>query len=203
MVSTTCVEMRTACLPLAASSINSDFISQAASGSRPFRDSSKISSGGEPIRAAVIAIFARVPSEYSAIGRSSQAVIPSRAGKSRSRQSVGAHERSEATRSRYWRPESDAGKSVTSMASPNRALACSGSKFDTPRRSRAVGAYPHPPGFAESFMDVLFRSLKHRPETTQGTGLADVMAYKDPDFKRRDFSKLMLGARWAAPRQTN
>jgi hypothetical protein len=75
--------------------------------------------------------------------------------------------------------------------------------FSKEERAAVETAYPHPPAFAESFMEALVRGLKHRPETTQGTGLADVMAYKDPDFKRRDFSKLMLGVSWQAPGQTN
>ncbi|MEX3977257.1 phosphohydrolase, partial [Paraburkholderia caribensis] len=50
----------------------------------------------------------------------------------------------------------------------------------------------------EVFMRTLYDSLKHRPETTQGTGLADVMAYEDPHFVRRDFSALMRNSPWAA-----
>jgi hypothetical protein len=46
-------------------------------------------------------------------------------------------------------------------------------------------------------LQALYDSLKHRPETTQGSGLADVMAYKDPSFRRRDFSSLMRKSRWA------
>ncbi|MGO7019340.1 HD domain-containing protein [Rhizobium leguminosarum] len=37
-------------------------------------------------------------------------------------------------------------------------------------------------------------SIVQRP---QGTGLADVMAYKDPAFRRRDFSNLMRNSKWA------
>lgn len=69
--------------------------------------------------------------------------------------------------------------------------------FTAEQRSAVEAAYPHPPQFAESFLQALYDSLKHRPETTQGTGLADVMAYKDPSFRRRDFSSLMRKSRWA------
>lgn len=69
--------------------------------------------------------------------------------------------------------------------------------FTSAQRSAVEAAYPHPPGFAEEFMQSLYDSLKHRPETTQGTGLADVMAYKDPRFVRRDFSALMRRSPWA------
>jgi hypothetical protein len=69
--------------------------------------------------------------------------------------------------------------------------------FTAEQRSAIDAAYPRPPQFAESFLQVLYDSLKHRPETAQGTGLADVMAYKDPSFRRRDFSSLMRKSRWA------
>ncbi|AOB33590.1 phosphohydrolase [Bordetella sp. H567] len=69
--------------------------------------------------------------------------------------------------------------------------------FTTAERNAVEAAHPHPPGFAEDFMQALYDSLKHRPETTQGTGLADVLAYKDPHFVRRDFSRLMRDSHWA------
>ena len=69
--------------------------------------------------------------------------------------------------------------------------------FTVEQRSAIEAAYPRPPQFAEGFLEALYDSLKHRPETTQGTGLADVMAYKDPSFRRRDFSSLMRNSRWA------
>lgn len=68
--------------------------------------------------------------------------------------------------------------------------------FTAAQRSAVVTAYPRPSQFAESFLQTLYDSLQHRPETTQGTGLADVMAYKDPNFRRRDFSNLMRTSRW-------
>jgi hypothetical protein len=68
--------------------------------------------------------------------------------------------------------------------------------FSPAQRDAVVAAYPREPSFAEDFMQGLYDGLKHRPEATQGTGLADVMAYKDRGFTRRDFSKLMRASRW-------
>lgn len=68
--------------------------------------------------------------------------------------------------------------------------------FTAAERNAVETAHPHPPNFAEDFMQALYDGLKRRPETTQGTGLADVMAYKDPRFPRRDFSKLMRNSPW-------
>ncbi len=72
--------------------------------------------------------------------------------------------------------------------------------FTVEQRDAIERAYPHPSDFAEVFMRALYDSLKHRPETTQGTRLADVMAYEDPHFARRDFSALMRNSRWATRR---
>jgi HD superfamily phosphodiesterase len=69
--------------------------------------------------------------------------------------------------------------------------------FTAAQRNAVEAAHPRSPQFAEDFMQALYDSLKHRPETTQGTGLADVMAYKDPKFVRRDFSSLMRNSHWA------
>jgi hypothetical protein len=69
----------------------------------------------------------------------------------------------------------------------------------TPAQRQAVeAAHPHPPGFSEELLQALYDGLKHRPETTQGTGLADVVADKDPHFHRRDFCSLMRTSRWSA-----
>jgi hypothetical protein len=70
------------------------------------------------------------------------------------------------------------------------------SEFTDEQRSAVEAAHPRPPQFAEDFLQALYDSLKHRPETTQGTGLADVLAYKDPGFRRRDFSLLMRQSPW-------
>jgi hypothetical protein len=69
--------------------------------------------------------------------------------------------------------------------------------FTEAQRDAVEAAYPHPPRFAEDLLQSLYDGVKHRPETTQGTGLADVVADKDPHFQRRDFCSLMRNSRWA------
>ncbi|MDV4165856.1 HD domain-containing protein [Rhizobium johnstonii] len=96
---------------------------------------------------------------------------------------------------------------ISANLSPTAALVAEGANMDlvgagyddftTAERNAVEAAHPHPPHFADGFMDILYKSLGHRPETTQGTGLADVMAYKDPAFRRRDFSNLMRNSKWA------
>ena len=71
-------------------------------------------------------------------------------------------------------------------------------EFTEAQRNAIESACPHPPGFAEDLLQALYDGLKHRPDTTQGTGLADVMADKDPNFHRRDFCRLMRNSRWTS-----
>lgn len=71
-------------------------------------------------------------------------------------------------------------------------------EFTHAQRDAVETAYPHPPHFAEDLLQALYDGLKHRPETTQGTGLADILADKDPHFHRRDFCSLMRNSRWIA-----
>lgn len=69
--------------------------------------------------------------------------------------------------------------------------------FTDAQRRAVEAAHPHPPQFAEDLLQALYDGLKHRPETTYGTGLADVMADKDPHFHRGNFCSLMRSSRWA------
>lgn len=71
-------------------------------------------------------------------------------------------------------------------------------QFTPAQRAAVETAHPHPPAYAEGVLQALYDGLRHRPETTQGTGLADVMADKDPHFHRRDFCTLMRHSRWTA-----
>lgn len=69
--------------------------------------------------------------------------------------------------------------------------------FTEAQRHAVEAALPHSPRFAEDLLQALYDGLEHRPETTQGTGLADVVADKDAHFHRRDFCSLMRNGRWA------
>ncbi|TXR46500.1 HD domain-containing protein [Phyllobacterium endophyticum] len=69
-------------------------------------------------------------------------------------------------------------------------------EFTDAQRDAVETAYPHPPRFAEDLLEALYDGVKHRPETTQGTGLADVVADKNPHFHRRNLCSLMRASRW-------
>lgn len=64
-------------------------------------------------------------------------------------------------------------------------------EFTEAQRDAVEAVHPHSPRFAEDLLQALYDGLRHRPETTHGTGLADVMADKDPHFHRRNFCSLM------------
>lgn len=70
-------------------------------------------------------------------------------------------------------------------------------EFTDAQRAAVATAYPRSPQFAEDMLQALYDGIKHWPETTQGTGLADVIADKDPHFRRRDFASLMRNSRVA------
>src|ERR1700754_1865306 len=71
-------------------------------------------------------------------------------------------------------------------------------EFTNAQRNAVKAADPHPPQSAADLLQALYDGLKHRPETTHGTGLADVLADKNPHFHRWDFCSLMRSSRWTA-----
>jgi hypothetical protein len=71
-------------------------------------------------------------------------------------------------------------------------------QFTEAQRRGVEAAFPHGPGFVEDLLEALYEGVKHRPETTQATGLADIVADKDPHFHRRDFCSLMRNSPWGA-----
>jgi hypothetical protein len=71
-------------------------------------------------------------------------------------------------------------------------------EFTDTQRNAVETAHPHPPRFSEDLLQAPYDGLKHRHETTHGTGLADVVADKDPRFHPRNFCSLMRNSRWSA-----
>ena len=130
-------------------------------------------------------------------------------GANAARQFLRSHGVSETTSEQVWLAIAlHTTNGIPAQVSPLAALVAQGANMDlvgagygdftAEQRDAIEMAYPHPQDFAEVFMRTLYDSLKHRPETTQGTGLADVMAYEDPHFVRRDFSALMRNSPCAA-----
>src|SRR3979490_2437942 len=61
-------------------------------------------------------------------------------------------------------------------------------EFSDADREAIVAAYPRTEHFKEDIIQTFYDGIKHKPETTFGNVKADVLADKDPKFRRGDFS---------------
>ena len=68
--------------------------------------------------------------------------------------------------------------------------------FPDAQREAVVAAYPRTPRFAEDIIEAFYEGIKHKPDTTFGTINADVLADKDPHFRRGNFCNVIRGSRW-------
>jgi HD superfamily phosphodiesterase len=65
-------------------------------------------------------------------------------------------------------------------------------------REAVVQAHPRTAHFKEDIIQAFYDGIKHRPETTFGNVKADVLADKDPAFKRINFCSVIRGSAWPA-----
>ena len=64
------------------------------------------------------------------------------------------------------------------------------------QREAVVAAYPRGADFARAMIDTFYEGMKHRPDSTYGTFNDDILAFKDPNFRRKDYCSLMLRSPW-------
>ncbi|BBD97028.1 HD domain-containing protein [Sphingobium amiense] len=64
------------------------------------------------------------------------------------------------------------------------------------QRDAVVQAHPRGPSFKNDIIDAFYAGMKHRPDTTFGTVNDDVLALRDPSFRRMDFCTIILGSDW-------
>jgi hypothetical protein len=69
-------------------------------------------------------------------------------------------------------------------------------QFTDEQREAVVAARPRGADFKNRIIDAFYDGMKHRPDSTFGTVNDDVLAFKDPGFRRTDFCKLILGSEW-------
>ena len=69
--------------------------------------------------------------------------------------------------------------------------------FTPEQREAVVGAYPRGTSFKHNIIDAFYEGLRRRPDSIFGTVNDDVLAFKDPRFKRTDFCQVILGSDWA------
>ena len=59
-----------------------------------------------------------------------------------------------------------------------------------------VHAHPRTEHFKEDLIQAFYDGIKHKPGTTFGNVKADVLADKDPTFKRGNFCSVIRGSAW-------
>jgi hypothetical protein len=70
-------------------------------------------------------------------------------------------------------------------------------RFTDADRNAVVEAYPRTPHFKEDILQAFYDGIKHKPETTFGNVKADVLADKDPNFRRGNFCSVIRNSAWA------
>jgi hypothetical protein len=68
--------------------------------------------------------------------------------------------------------------------------------FTDDQRQRVVAAHPREGNFKEAIIDAFAQGTMKKPLTTFGNVKADVLALKDPNYKRLNFCSIILGSAW-------
>ena len=69
-------------------------------------------------------------------------------------------------------------------------------QFSDAQREAVVAAFPREADFKHGIIDAFYQGMKHRPDSTFGTFNDDVLAFKDPHFRRIDMCSVILASRW-------
>lgn len=69
-------------------------------------------------------------------------------------------------------------------------------EFTDAERAAVVAAHPRDDHFKEDIIQAFYDGIKHKPETTFGNVKADVLALKDPTFKRGNFCGVIRHSAW-------
>lgn len=68
--------------------------------------------------------------------------------------------------------------------------------FSEAQRTQVVAAHPREKTFKNDIIDAFARGTIDKPETTFGNVKADVLALRDPTYKRLNFCEIILGSAW-------
>ena len=69
-------------------------------------------------------------------------------------------------------------------------------QYSEAERETVARAHPRTAHFKEDIIQAFYDGMKHRPDTTFGTMNDDVIADKDPSFKRANFCNIIRGSAW-------
>jgi len=72
-------------------------------------------------------------------------------------------------------------------------------EYGEAEREAVVAAHPRDETFKEAIIQAFFDGIKHKPETTFGNVKADVLADKDPQFRRGNFCSVIRCSHWHGP----
>jgi hypothetical protein len=68
--------------------------------------------------------------------------------------------------------------------------------YSDAQRRAVTQAHPRAGHFKEDIIQAFYDGIKHKPDTTFGNVKADVLADKDPTFKRGNFCSVIRGSAW-------
>jgi hypothetical protein len=77
-------------------------------------------------------------------------------------------------------------------------LGLSYAEYSDTEREAVVHAHPRTGRFKEEIIQTFYEGIRHKPDTTFGNVKADVLADKEPGFKRGNFCAVIRGSAWAA-----
>jgi hypothetical protein len=76
-------------------------------------------------------------------------------------------------------------------------LGLSYAEYSDAEREAVVRAHPRTLQFKEDIIQTFYDGIKHKPDTTFGNVKADVLADKDPAFRRGNFCSVIRGSAWS------
>ena len=71
-------------------------------------------------------------------------------------------------------------------------------QFTDAERKAVIAAFPRETCFKHEIIDAFYQGMKHRPDSTFGTFNDDVLAFKDPHFRRIDMCSVILASKWTS-----
>jgi HD superfamily phosphodiesterase len=69
-------------------------------------------------------------------------------------------------------------------------------EYSDVEREAVVKAHPRPEHFEEAIIHAFYDGIRHKPDTTFGNVKADVIADKEPHFRRGNFCAVIRGSAW-------
>jgi len=75
-------------------------------------------------------------------------------------------------------------------------LGLSYSEYSEVEREAVVSAFPRTTDFKEGIIQAFYDGIRHKPDSTFGNVKTDVIADKEPSFRRGNFCSLIRNSRW-------